>query len=324
MREGERLVAAAPLYLKAHSYGEFVFDWAWAEAHERAGLRYYPKLIGAVPFTPTSGPRLLVAADTGAAAARAALAGAARELAASLGCSSLHFLFCTEEEARELAGAGFELRTGCQFHWHNPGLASFDDYLAMLDSKHRKQVRRERREAAAAPVEIVRVAGTAASPEQWHAYHRLYRSTYDRKWGYPSLTLEFFETLGRELGDALLLVLARRGGRYVAGAHCLVGSDTLYGRNWGRSEYHRALHFEMCYYRTIEICIERRLKRFDAGAQGEHKLARGFLPTRTWSAHWIAAPRLRRAIAAHLAEEREAVAAYLRDAERHLPFRRAG
>ncbi len=322
VRRGDTPIAAAPLYLKGHSYGEFVFDWSWADAYERAGGRYYPKLLSAIPFTPVPGPRMLCGAapDPGA---REALAEAALELARRHRVSSLHWLFLGEADARALGAAGHLERTGCQFHWHNPGYRDFQDYLDALTSKRRKQVRKERREAAAAPVEVITLPGSEVREGDWHAYHRLYASTYDRKWGYPSLTPEFFCEIGHTMGDAVVLVLARREGRTVAGAHLLRGSDALFGRNWGCTEHHRALHFEMCYYRGIELCIGAGLARFEAGAQGEHKMMRGFLPVETRSAHWIADRGFRSAIADFLERERPGNAAYITEMATHSPFRAA-
>jgi len=323
VRRGTRLVAAMPLYLKFHSQGEFVFDWGWAEAYERSALAYYPKLVSAVPFTPTTGPRLLVDPDPDldGDALRRVLIAAGVKVAARTGVSSWHCLFPPSEQAALFADAGLLTRTGCQFHWLNPGYRDFEDYLDAMSSKRRKQIRRERREAARAPVEIELRSGAEMGLDEWRAYHRLYASTYDRKWGYPSLSLDFFVEIGRTLADQVLVVLARNGNRYVAGAHCFVDGAALYGRNWGCSEFHRALHFEMCYYRTIEYCIRHRLARFDAGAQGEHKLLRGFIPVRTWSGHWIADQRMRAAIARFLDAERESIDAYLHDAAAHLPFK---
>jgi predicted N-acyltransferase len=316
-------VAAAPLYLKSHSYGEFVFDWGWADAYERAGGEYYPKLLSAVPFTPVPGPRMLCAPGAGRQL-REALAGAAIELARRHRVSSLHWLFVEPDDAAALATAGHLQRTGCQYHWRNPGYRDFQDYLDALSSKRRKQVRRERREAAAAPVEIEVLSGDEISGAQWQAYHALYASTYDRKWGYPALTTGFFEEIGHTMAQSVVLILARRGRQYLAGAHLLRGSDALFGRNWGCTERHRALHFEMCYYRGIELCIETGLGRFEAGAQGEHKIMRGFLPVETRSAHWIADRGFREAIAEFLERERRANAAQIAEMATHSPFRRRG
>ena len=235
--------------------------------------------------------------------------------------SSFHWLFPREDDAAALGDAGLLVRSGCQFHWTNPGWRDFQDYLDALTSKRRKEIRRERRDAASAPVEIEIHDGHTATEAHWHAYHALYASTYDRKWGYPALTLPFFTHVAASLPDHALVVLARRDGRYVAGAHCFVGRDTLYGRNWGCFEHHRGLHFEICYYRLIEHCIRRGLRRFDAGAQGEHKLMRGFLPVETQSAHWIGDPRFREAIGRFLADEHAGLRRYRDAMRRHSPYR---
>jgi predicted N-acyltransferase len=321
MRAEGRLVGAVPLYAKQHSYGEFVFDWSWADAAERAGMAYYPKLVACAPFTPAQGPRLLCEGDAATGPLGDALAHAAREVAQRARVSSLHWLFPEPEQARALEASGFLLRTGYQFHWTNPGYRDFQDYLDSLTSKRRKQVRRERREAAAAPVTVEVLRGHEIDDARWEAYHGLYASTYDRKWGMPSLTPGFFREVGATLPDSVMLVLARHGDRYVAGAHLFAGSDALYGRNWGCSEFHRSLHFEMCYYRPMEFCIEHGLGRFEAGAQGEHKLTRGFLPVHTYSAHWLRHDEFRAAVARFLASERREIDAYIEAAGSHSPFR---
>ena len=318
---GKRLVGATPGYVKLHSQGEFVFDWSWAEAYARHGVEYYPKLISAIPFTPSAGPRLLVHPAADGRAVKRALAAGAVEVAKAMGASSFHWLFPHEGDAAALESCGLPMRSGCQFHWMNRGYRDFRDYLDALTSKRRKEIRRERRDAAAAPVEIEIHDGRTATEAHWHAYHALYSATYDRKWGYPALTLPFFVAVAAALPDRILLVLARRGRSYVAGAHCFAGRDTLFGRNWGCTEQHRGLHFEICYYRLIEHCIRRGLTRFDAGAQGEHKLLRGFLPVETHSAHWIADPRFREAIGRFLAKERTQLRLYRHALEKHSPYR---
>ena len=319
---GGRLVGATPAYVKLHSQGEFVFDWTWAEAYSRHGLDYYPKLISAIPFTPSTGPRLLVHPEAPERAVRRALAAGAVEVSKAMHASSFHWLFPREAEAAALEDDGLLIRSGCQFHWTNPGYRDFGDYLDALTSRRRKEIRRERRDAASAPVEIEVHDGHTATEEHWHAYHALYSSTYDRKWGYAALTRPFFENVAESLPEQTLVVLARREGRYVAGAHCFVGADTLFGRNWGCFEHHRGLHFEICYYRLIEYCIRRRLRRFDAGAQGEHKLTRGFLPVETRSAHWIRDSRFRTAIGRFLADESAGLRRYRDAMERHSPYRK--
>ena len=316
------LAGAAPAYLKQHSYGEFVFDWSWAQASERAGIRYYPKLIVAVPFTPVTGPRLLCRDERERSALSEALVAATFESARDAGASSVHWLFPTEPESECLQRLGLLRRAGVQFHWHNPGFADFEAFLATLNAKRRKEIRRERRVAASAPVEVHFEPAAALEARHWRAYHALYTSTYDRKWGFPPLNVRFFEELARREPQRLWLAFAERDGRMVAGAHFLLGDDALYGRNWGCSEFHPALHFELCYYRAIEFCIARGVRRFEAGAQGEHKLMRGFLPTITWSAHWIAHPGLRRAVADFLRRERAGIDAYIEEMAAHSPFRR--
>jgi hypothetical protein len=322
VREGGRLVAAAPAYLKDNNYGEFVFDHAWSEAYQRAGLAYYPKLVIAVPYTPVTGPRLLLDPLAGPPAAATLIEGA-REIAASRGLSSVHWLFTDEAQTTLLEAGGLLRRTGCQFHWTNPGYRDFEDYLDALTAKRRKEVRRERRAVASQGLAIEVLSGREAEPRHWRAMHALYRSTFDRKWGIATLTREFFEAVADALPDQVLLVLARRGGEYVAGAFNMLGRSRLYGRHWGASAYYPGLHFEVCYYRAIEFCIDRRLKGFEAGAQGEHKVARGFLPALTLSAHWIGHPGLRAAIADFLVRERRAVRGYAAEVLAHSPYRSA-
>ena len=321
VHSGGQLVGATPAYVKLHSQGEYVFDWSWAEAYSRHGLEYYPKLISAIPFTPSTGPRLLVHSAAPREAVKRALAASAVEVAKAMHASSFHWLFPGSDDAASLERSGLLIRAGCQFHWRNRGYRDFQDYLDALTSKRRKEIRRERRDAASAPVEIEIHDGGTATEAHWHAYHALYSSTYDRKWGYPALTPSFFTSVAQSLSHHTLVVLARRGGRYVAGAHCFVGRDTLYGRNWGCIEHYRGLHFEICYYRLIEYCIRHRLARFDAGAQGEHKLLRGFLPMETHSAHWIRDPRFREAIGQFLTGERAELRRYRHAMERHSPYR---
>ena len=318
---GERLVGAAPMYIKVHSYGEFGSDWAWADACERAGMAYYPKLVSAVPFTPATGRRLLCAPDADGEGIREAMIEAALEIARSAGVSSLQWLFATEEESRLLASREHATRIGCQYHWHNHGYRDFQDYLDHLRSKRRKQVRRERREANASDVTIRMLAGDEASETDWRDYHALYSATYDRKWGYPSLTPEFFCEVGTTMPESAMLVLAHRGATCVAGAHLFRGRDALYGRNWGCREYLPSLHFEMCYYRGIEYCIDQGIGVFEAGAQGEHKIWRGFVPRATHSASWFRDDRFRDAIADFLRRERAEITHHMTVMGEHLPFR---
>jgi predicted N-acyltransferase len=317
----DRLVGAAPMYVKTHSFGEFGSDWAWADAYQRAGMGYYPKLVCAIPFTPATGRRLLCAPGADAEGVRAAIVQAAVEIARNAGVSSLQWLFASEDDTRLLEARGHVGRIGCQYHWHNHDYRDFQDYLDHLRSKRRKQVRRERREANASDVEIRVLSGGEASEADWHAYHRLYSATYDRKWGYPSLTPEFFCEVGETMPDSVMLVLAHRDRHCVAGAHLLRGRDTLYGRNWGCTEYLPSLHFEMCYYRGIAYCIEQGLRVFEAGAQGEHKIWRGFLPRATHSAHWFRDARFRDAIVDFLRRERIEIGHHMDVMREHLPFR---
>jgi predicted N-acyltransferase len=301
-----RLVAAAPLYLKSHSYGEYVFDWGWADAYERAGGRYYPKLQCAVPFTPVPGPRLLVRPDA-PEGTQAALIEALIEVARRRRVSSLHVTFPSEAEWRALGGAGFLQRQGQQFHWQNRGYRDFDDFLDALSSRKRKQIRRERRDAWADGIVVRVLTGAEITTHHWDAFFRFYISTSDRKWGDPYLTRRFFDLLGERLGDRVALVVAEKQGAIIAGALNLIGRDTLYGRNWGCLGDFPFLHFECCYYQAIEFAIARGLARVEAGAQGPHKLQRGYLPVPTYSAHWIADSAFEHAVADFLRRETRGV-----------------
>jgi uncharacterized protein len=316
-----RLVAAAPAYLKSHSQGEYVFDHAWADAYERAGGRYYPKLQVAAPFTPVTGRRLLVAAEA-PQGAREALIGALRELRKQTKASSIHVTFPTAEDAERLSNAGFLVRTGEQFHFSCDGFATFDDFLAALASRKRKAIKRERRDALDGGVTIEWLTGKSIQPEHWDAFFKFYIHTGSRKWGRPYLTRSFFDLIGATLADRVLLVMARRAGRYIAGAINFIGDDALYGRNWGAIEDRPFLHFEVCYYQAIDFALSRGLRRIEAGAQGEHKLARGYRPALTYSAHEFADARLAKAIADYLGHERAAVQRTIAYYEGHAPFRR--
>jgi predicted N-acyltransferase len=317
------MVAAAPCYLKSHSQGEYVFDHAWADAYERAGGDYYPKLQVAVPFTPVTGRRLLIAADA-PEGARDALIGALRELRKQTKASSIHATFPTVEDAERLSKAGFLIRTGEQFHFFCEGYANFDDFLGALASRKRKVIKRERRDALDSGIAIEALTGSSIRSEHWDAFFKFYMETGSRKWGRPYLTRDFFDWIGKTLADRVLLVMAHRGGRYIAGAINFIGDDALYGRNWGAIEDHPFLHFEVCYYQAIDFALSRGLRRIEAGAQGEHKLARGYRPTLTYSAHEFADARLSRAIADYLGHEREAVERTIAHYEEYAPFRRGG
>jgi hypothetical protein len=312
--------AAMPCYLKSHSQGEYVFDHGWADAYARAKGRYYPKLQASVPFTPVPGPRLLVRDTDDAERTRAILAAGGAELVRALGVSSLHATFLTEAEWQLLGTQGYLQRTDQQFHFVNEGYRDFEDFLAALSSRKRKAVKRERRDAVDG-LEVVQLTGRDLTESAWDAFFRFYMDTGSRKWGRPYLNRSFFSLVGERMADRILLVLAKRDGEAVAGALNFIGSDTLYGRYWGTTVEQPFLHFELCYYQAIEWGIVHGLARVEAGAQGEHKLARGYRPTTTYSAHYIADPAFRAAIADYLARERREVnrdAALLAE---FLPFR---
>jgi uncharacterized protein len=316
------LLGAAPCYVKSHSRGEYVFDHGWAEAFEHAGGDYYPKLQVAVPFTPVTGPRLLARPGPLAQAVRGALADALIEITTASDLSSAHVTFLTEPEWRTLGERGFLLRNDQQFHWDNEGYASFDDFLGRLASRKRKAIRRERKEALAPGIEVAWLSGADLTEAVWDAFFAFYMDTGSRKWGRPYLTREFFSIVGATMRDRILLVMAKRAGRWMGGALNFLGHHTIYGRNWGAVEHHPFLHFELCYYQAIDYAIAHKFTRVEAGAQGEHKLARGYLPKITYSAHFIANPALRRAIAEYLARERAYVRAAGEELAAAAPFRK--
>ena len=318
LQDGETLVAALPLYVKSHSQGEYVFDHGWAQALERAGGQYYPKLQVAVPFTPATGARFL-----GLPKYRTALLDAAIGITGSNGLSSLHITFCTEDEAEALAAHNGTLhRITQQFHWENKGYADFDAFLADLSSRKRKMIRKERETARASGLTIRALNGDEIHPEHWDAFWRFYQDTGGRKWGTPYLTRDFFAEMQRTMRDDILLVLACDGSRPVAGALNFIGRETLFGRYWGCVEDHPCLHFELCYYQAIDWAIAQGLARVEAGAQGEHKLARGYLPVPVHSLHWIADPSFRAAVARYLEQERRAVEGEIEVLTAYGPFRR--
>jgi hypothetical protein len=320
-RQGQAL-AAMPCYLKSHSRGEYVFDHGWAEAFERAGGDYYPKLQVSVPFTPVTGPRLLVRPGAMAESAREALVAGALQLCGRRGASSLHITFATEPEWRYLTGLGLLGRNDCQFHWINEGYATFDEFLAALSSRKRKLIKRERREALAHGIEVVRLSGRELTEAVWDAFFAFYMDTGSRKWGRPYLNRGFFSLVSARMADRIVLVMARRANRWIAGALNFLGRDTIYGRYWGTVEHRPFLHFEVCYYQAIEHAIANRLARVEAGAQGPHKLARGYRPVMTYSAHYIENPGLRGAVADYLRHERAHVAAETEELAAHAPFRK--
>lgn len=318
--ESDRLVAAVPLYLKDNSYGEFVFDWAWADAYQRSGLAYYPKLVAAVPYTPATGQRLLLSPDAPAGTAERVVAAVTQQ-AQELNLSSLHWLFPDAGEMPGLLQQGLMARSGCQFHWHNEGYRDFDDFLATFTADKRKKLKRERRRVAEAGVELETLHGAQISDELWVVIHDFYRSTFDKKSGHPTLTLGFFQEIGKTMGDQVVVVIARHQGQPVAAAISFRSGDTLYGRHWGCNAEFHSLHFEACYYQGIDYCIRHGLQRFEPGAQGEHKVGRGFRPTATWSAHWIAHPGMSRAIGDFLQREEAMMAGYSEKLSERLPFK---
>lgn len=314
-------LAAMPLYLKSHSLGEYVFDHGWADAYGRAGGRYYPKLQCSVPFTPATGPRLLVPAGGDRTELRRALASAAITLAERHQVSSLHITFAEQEEATAMSQLGLAIRTDQQFHWQNQGYGTFADFLDALTSRKRKTIRRERRDALAAGIEIETLTGNDITEDHWDHFFQFYMDTGGRKWGRPYLTRAFFSMIGESLAGRIVLIMAKRGGRYIAGALNLLGRDIIYGRHWGCAEHHPFLHFELCYYRAIDYAIEHGLARVEAGAQGEHKLARGYVPAKTYSAHWIADPGFRHAIDDYLEMEKRDVDRAMEILGTYAPFK---
>lgn len=319
--EGDRLLAAAPAYLKADSWGEFVFDWAWANAYERAGQSYYPKLVSAVPYTPATGPRLLLAENADYTTVAQALANGAQQICEQLELSSMHWLFPESPLAQELNAAGLSTRIGCQFHWRNMNYRDFQDFLETFSSKKRKNVRRERRQAREQGLDFEIVPGDAVTPEDWHTFHRFYQRTFHAHGNRPILTAGFFQDIGQKLGDRVLMVQARDTAGLSAAALLLRSDTTLYGRYWGCRDERPGVHFETCFYQGINYCIEHGLQLFEPGAQGEHKIARGFLPAVTRSCHWIADPEFRAAIDDFLHREAAMVLRYMDDLNQHTPYR---
>jgi len=321
----EKLVGAVPQYLKTNSYGELVFDWAWAEAYHRSGRHYYPKLVVAIPYTPATGPRLLFAPEAEQKSVVDKLINFSIEHAKKLQVSSLHYLFPHDGDLEHLKRQGLMPRLACQFHWHNDplnnGYKNFDDYLARFTSSKRKKIKRERRQVVESGVTISRLHGDELSEIQWRAVHRHYASTFDRHSGYATLSLDFFLELAHTMPEQLLIILAEFNGEPVASAICFQDKETLYGRHWGCDQHFQNLHFEACYYQGLEYCIEQGLSRFDPGAQGEHKISRGFLPTPTWSAHWIADPEFNKAIEGFLYHETKEMKQYIEELNTRSPFK---
>ncbi|HVZ00194.1 MAG TPA: GNAT family N-acetyltransferase [Dongiaceae bacterium] len=322
--EAGALVAAAPMYVKSHSQGEYVFDWGWAEAYERAGGRYYPKLQVAVPFTPVPGPRLLVRPCAEAAVLRQALVSTLRQIAEQSRFSSLHVTFCPEDEIAPMAEAGFLHRIGVQYHWANQGYGSFADFLGALSSRKRKSIRKEREAIHQYGLEISALSGSEITPRHWDAFFAFYMDTGSRKWGRPYLTRRFFDLLGGSMAENVVLMFAEKDGQPVAGALNLRGTDCLYGRNWGCLDEYKFLHFELCYYQAIDYAIEHKLPRVEAGAQGEHKIQRGYLPVATHSMHWIAERSFRDAVSDFLERERRVIRNEIAGLAELSPYRQAG
>lgn len=317
-------LGVAPVYVKSHSYGEYVFDWGWADAYERAGGHYFPKLLCGVPFTPVTGPRLMVApnARDQEKEIRDALCAAMLQIANRLELSSIHINFPTKPEWDLIGEMGFLLRQGQQFHWENNGYSTFDDFLASLSSRKRKNIRKERAKVTRTGLNIRALAGDEITERHWDAFYEFYRNTSDRKWGSAYLNRRFFSMLGERCKDNVVLVYAEADGLPVAGALNLAGSETLFGRNWGCAAQFKFLHFEACYYQAMDYAIANGLKRVEAGAQGPHKIQRGYLPSATYSAHWIAEKRFRNAVAQFLEEERQGVEYEMELNAEHSPFRK--
>ena len=320
---GEQLVALMPLYLKNHSYGEYVFDWSWADAWQRHGLAYYPKLVTAIPFTPATGPRLCMAAGEDSAEIYPLMLQAVRQLATEQGASSWHLLFPDEQAARQLESAGTTLRIGSQFHWLNRDYSSFEDFLTHFNARKRKSLKRERRRVQEQGIEIKVLEGSEITPADWERFYLFYQMTYAKRSGHGGyLNREFFLGLGAAIPEHCVLMLAYQEQRAVAGALYFKSAETLYGRYWGCERELDCLHFETCYYQGIEYCIKHGLQRFDPGAQGEHKIQRGFTPVKTWSSHWIADPGFARAIADFGERERPEIDLYIERVSTYLPFRK--
>ena len=315
--QDDALIGAMPLYLKTHSYGEYVFDWGWAEAYERQGLAYYPKLLCAIPFSPITGLRALAAT----ADIRAELIKAALQVARALGVSSLHCLFPDAAQAQEMQQAGMMLRQGVQFHWCNADYADFDAFLATMNNDKRKKIKQERRRVRDAGITFIQLTGKDIDPAHWAFFTRCYDSTYIQHRSTPYLNLDFFQRIAATMPNNVLLIIAMRDGQPIASALNIYTADTLYGRYWGAMEFHSGLHFETCYYQAIEFCIANHIKVFEGGAQGEHKIARGFLPITTWSAHWLAHDKFSRAVEDFLAHETQGIARYTDELNERNPYK---
>jgi len=316
-----KLVGAIPMYLKDNSYGEFVFDFAWAEAYSRSGLKYYPKLVVAMPYTPATGPRLLVNKGPQQDEIESLLIRAALQHAENTHVSSLHFLFTDDRTTKLLEAQGLMRRIDCQFQWENNNYQNFDDFLSTFSAQKRKKVKRERRHVAEADIDIEILSGHDITPSQWETFHYFYQIPFYTKSGTPTLSLDFFKEIGETMPENIVLMLAKHQGRYVAAALNFCSGHTLYGRHWGSDQQFHSLHFELCYYRGIDYCIENGLRRFEPGAQGEHKISRGFMPTPTYSAHWLSHPEFRSAIDDFLGREKRAMEDYIDTLHTHSPYK---
>ena len=324
LREGEQAVAALPLYLKSHSYGEYVFDWSWSQAWQSNGLQYYPKLVSAIPFTPATGPRLCYRADLDSEQAWAMAIRALEQFARQQELSSWHLLFPEQAVSDALLTHGIHQRRATQFHWFNEGYRSFDEFLARFSSRKRKSLKRERRRVQEQGLSLQTLVGEEISAENWEQFHRFYQYTYAKRSGHGGyLTREFFTQVAAGMGSQVIMVLAHEGANAMAAALYFRSADTLYGRYWGCVQEFDCLHFEACYYRGIEYCIEQGISRFDPGAQGEHKIQRGFRPVETFSNHWIADPGLSAAVGDFTRRELPHTKAYLQDAASLLPFKQS-
>ncbi|GMQ97092.1 MAG: GNAT family N-acetyltransferase [Gammaproteobacteria bacterium] len=319
--QSKRLIGAAPMYIKTNSYGEFVFDWNWADAYQRSELSYYPKLVIAIPYTPATGPRLMVNPDCDEQAIRKQLMETAIGYGSSMGASSLHALFTNDKDTQSLESHGLGVRIDCQFQWKNDGYRSFDDFLGRFTAHKRKKIKRERRRVRESNIEIVLKSGNELDDHEWQSVYRFYSSTFNKKFGYPTLTLDFFREIGRTMGNQILIALARDNNQDVAAAICFKSLDTLYGRHWGCARDYHSLHFELCYYQGLEYCIDNGLQHFDPGVQGEHKISRGFLPTITRSAHWIEHEPFRVVINDFLRRETRAIRDYYKTLCKRSPYK---
>jgi len=321
VKENNKIVAASPMYLKNNSYGEFVFDWAWADAYHRSGLEYYPKLVTSIPYTPATGQRFLIKDNARYLELSQLIINIALQHAKTIGASSMHWLFPNTQDIQQLKNKDLIIRLGCQFHWKNNDYTDFDHYLSYFNSKNRKKIKRERKQIHKQEIDIEIKTGSDMNDELWKTYHSFYSSTFDKKSGMATLSLEFFKSIGETMPDNILVLFAKHEGEYVASAFCMRGEQTLYGRHWGCSEEFDSLHFELCYYQGLEYCINNGLTRFEPGAQGEHKIYRGFLPTETWSAHWVAHTEFNEIIRKHVQHEYEGMQYYIKDMQTHSPFK---